>query len=55
MCPLCSISCSSFSAFCLNPCVMKNAVLPSTAPNAIVGFCFSENHTTADKRIDTIA
>ena len=41
----CIISCSAFSAFCLKPWVMKKAVEPTTAPNAISGLVFMAYQT----------
>ncbi len=55
MFPLWSISCSIFSAFCLKPCVMKNAVEPITAPNAMRGVLLSANQTTAESIMETTA
>lgn len=46
---------SILSAFSLNPCVMKNAVDPTTAPNAIIGLVFIEYHTMSVSSIETIA
>jgi hypothetical protein len=46
---------SAFSAFSLNPCVMKNAVEPITAPNASIGLILSAYHTTVASNIDTVA
>ncbi len=50
------MSCSIFSACCLKPCVMKNAVDPTTAPKAVRGLSvLRENHTTDESTMETIA
>ena len=51
--PVCISDASAFSAFCLNPWVMKKAVDPMTAPNAIIGFIFINDHTRTVRIIET--
>ena len=48
-----SNSFSPFSAFSLNPCVIKNAVEPITAENASIGFILIEYQTTIASNIET--
>ena len=53
--PSLSSSRSLRSAFSLNPWVMKNAVEPTTAPNAIISLACRANQTITQSRIDTTA